>query len=76
MDQVFYPMVNQLFKNVLPLSFPRLVNKSQIEGLQSLLYGKLEGGAQPSNFLKGLCREVELILRGISENLTYIETEV
>ncbi|XP_071902474.1 zinc finger protein BRUTUS-like At1g74770 isoform X1 [Coffea arabica] len=76
LNQIFFPLVNDLSKNVLPLSCTRLVEKGQVERLQFLLYGVLQDGAQPSNFLKGLCREVELLVRGISQNLTHIETEV
>ncbi|XP_052182286.1 zinc finger protein BRUTUS-like At1g74770 isoform X2 [Diospyros lotus] len=76
LDKVFDPVVNE-FADGFSFHFKgRVKNENQLEGLQRLLYDKVQDEKMPlCNFVEELCRELELYVIGISEHLVLLETE-
>ncbi|KAL2515948.1 zinc ion binding [Forsythia ovata] len=75
LDQFFYPMPSDLAKNDQPLC-SQLIDQSQIEDLQKLLFYELQGTTQLSSFVDILCKKLESFLWGLSKNMNFLEAEV
>ncbi|XP_059303890.1 zinc finger protein BRUTUS-like At1g74770 isoform X1 [Lycium ferocissimum] len=76
LDQIFYPLVDELTKNDPSTSHEQFSEGSQIEELQRLLYCKLQGGIQLNVLVEMLCQEVESFVGRISKKLHFLETQV
>lgn len=76
LDQIFYPLIDELTKSDPSTSREQLIEGSQIEELQRLLYCKLQGGIQLNVLIEMLCQEVESFVGRISKKLHFLETVV
>ncbi|KAJ8536429.1 hypothetical protein K7X08_034830 [Anisodus acutangulus] len=76
LDQIFYPLVDELTKNDTSTFHEQFSEGSQIKELQRLLYCKLQGGIQLNVLVEMLCQEVESFVGRISKKLLFLETEV
>lgn len=76
LDRIFYPLWNELAKGYPSLSYEPILDGSQIEGLQRLLYYKAQHAMPLKNFVEKLCGEMESFSRVINKHLTFLETEV
>lgn len=76
LDQIFYPLIDEITKSNSSTSREQFIEGSQIEELQRLLYCKLQGGIQLNVLVEMLCQEVESFVGRISKKLHFLETEV
>ncbi|XP_004242165.1 zinc finger protein BRUTUS-like At1g74770 isoform X1 [Solanum lycopersicum] len=76
LDQIYYPLVNQLNKDSPSPFYEQFIERSQIEELQKLLYYKLHEEIQIKVFVDMLCQEVELFVGRMNKKLQFLETEV
>lgn len=76
LDQIFYPLIDELNKNDTSASHEQFIEGSQIEELQRLLYCKLQDGIQLNVLVEMLCQEVESFVGRISKKLQFLETKV
>ncbi|PHT47829.1 hypothetical protein CQW23_12037 [Capsicum baccatum] len=76
LDQIFYPLIDELTKSDPSTSREQFIEGSQIEELQRLLYCKLQGGIQLNVLIEMLCQEVESFVGRISKKLHFLETAV
>uniref|UniRef100_M1B0F7 Zinc finger protein n=1 Tax=Solanum tuberosum TaxID=4113 RepID=M1B0F7_SOLTU len=76
LDQIFYPLIDELNKNDASASHEQFIEGSQIEELQRLLYCKLQDGIQLNVLVEMLCQEVESFVGRISKKLQFLETKV
>ncbi|XP_049345318.1 zinc finger protein BRUTUS-like At1g74770 [Solanum verrucosum] len=76
LDQIYYPLVDQLNTDALSTFHEQFIERSQIEELQRLLYYKLHGEIQIKVFVDMLCQEVELFVGRMNKKLQFLETEV
>ncbi|KAJ8553861.1 hypothetical protein K7X08_024539 [Anisodus acutangulus] len=76
LDQIFYPLVDELTKSEPSTFHEQFSEGSQIEELQRLLYCKLQSGIQLNVLVEMLCQEVESFVGRITKKLHLLETEV
>ncbi|KAH0690407.1 hypothetical protein KY290_018644 [Solanum tuberosum] len=76
LDQIFYPLIDELNKSDASASHEQFIEGSQIEELQRLLYCKLQDGIQLNVLVEMLCQEVESFVGRISKKLQFLETKV
>lgn len=76
LDQIYYPLVNQLNKDSPSPFYEQFIERSQIEELQKLLYYKLHEEIQIKVFVDMLCQEVELFVGRMNKKLQFLEAEV
>lgn len=76
LDQIFYPLIDELTRSDPSTSFEQFIEASQIEELQRLLYCKLQGGIQLNVLIEMLCQEVESFIGRISKKLHFLENTV
>ncbi|KAM3307842.1 zinc finger protein BRUTUS-like [Capsicum chacoense] len=76
LDQIYYPLVDQLNKDSPSTFHEQFIERSQIEELQRLLYYKLPEGIQLRVFVDMLCQEVESFVGRINKKLQFLDTVV
>ncbi|CAN4100453.1 unnamed protein product [Withania somnifera] len=76
LDQIYYPLVDQLNKDVPTTFHEQFIERSQIEELQKLLYYKLHEEIQLRVFVDMLCQEVESFVGRMNKKLQFLENEV
>nr|XP_009594411.1 zinc finger protein BRUTUS-like At1g74770 isoform X2 [Nicotiana tomentosiformis] len=76
LDQIYYPLVDQLTKDAPSTFHEQFIERSQIEELQRLLYYKLHEGIQLRVFTDMLCQELESFVARINKKLQLLETQV
>ncbi|XP_059289814.1 zinc finger protein BRUTUS-like At1g74770 isoform X2 [Lycium ferocissimum] len=76
LDQIYYPLVDQLNKESLSTFHEQFIERSQIEELQRLLYYKLHEEIQLRVFIDMLCQELESFVGKINKKLLFLENEV
>ncbi|KAK4375621.1 hypothetical protein RND71_006298 [Anisodus tanguticus] len=76
LDQIYYPLVDQLNMDASSTFHEQFIERSQIEELQRLLYYKLHEEIQLRVFIDMLCQELESFVGKINKKLQFLETEV
>ncbi|CAN4088160.1 unnamed protein product [Withania somnifera] len=76
LDQIFYPLVDEITQSDSSTSREQFIEGSRIEELQRLLYCRLQGGIQLNVLVEMLCQEVESFVGRISKKLHFLEIEV
>ncbi|XP_009769605.1 zinc finger protein BRUTUS-like At1g74770 isoform X5 [Nicotiana sylvestris] len=76
LDQIYYPLVDQLTKDAPSTLHEQFIERSQIEELQRLLYYKLHDGIQLRVFIDMLCQELESFVARINKKLQFVEAQV
>ncbi|CAK9184752.1 unnamed protein product [Ilex paraguariensis] len=76
LDNIFYPLWDELTKDFSSIFCEVFVDESRIEGLQKLLHYTAQSGIPISNFVEKLRGELVLFVRAIGKLLTYLETKV
>ncbi|XP_055832699.1 zinc finger protein BRUTUS-like At1g74770 isoform X2 [Solanum dulcamara] len=76
LDQIYYPLVDQLNMDAPSTFHEQFIERSQIEELQRLLYYNLHEEIQLGVFIDMLCQEVELFVGRMNKKLQFLETEV
>lgn len=76
LDQIYYPLVDQLNIDAPSTFHEQFIERSQIEELQRLLYYNLHEEIQLRVFIDMLCQEVELFVGRMNKKLQFLETEV
>ncbi|KAG9138038.1 hypothetical protein Leryth_001307 [Lithospermum erythrorhizon] len=74
-DHILYPVIVELSPNG---SSPRgqFFDKSQIEGLELLLYFKLEDLTQLSTYVEKICKELDSFIRRVNTCFSFLEREI